>query len=263
VEFDPMANTHSHTGNGSAVLDRESTQAELSELDTALPAMPSLSEELDRLAAVNAELLGRLRGGPAKPASGDAKVADDRESSVLRQENAELRARVAELEQLLASNGSEEEWAERQQEYEALLDEKSEVIRSLHLKLQEVQEGARRSPDEPIPKEEELIQLKQALEEQQHQLREDEEALLGQMRQMEMALSKDRAELARQRQEVQRLQADLNREVEQSSRDPALRERLNSLRRGQEAPQREPAAPVAAPAEAMKKNSGLFRKLFG
>jgi chromosome segregation ATPase len=257
-----MATTHAHTGNGSAVRDHENMQAESSELDIGLPAMDSLSEELDRLAAVNAELLGRLRGAPASPLSRDALVADAGPASVVRQENAELRARVAELEQLLATQSSEEEWAERQQEYEALLDEKSEVIRSLHLKLQEVQEGTRRAPDEPIPKEEELIQLKHDLEEQQRQLREDEESLLGQMRQMEMALSKDRAELARQRQEVQRLQADLNREVEQSSRDPDLRERLNSLRRGQEAPRKEPAV-VAAPAEAAKKNSGLFRKLFG
>lgn len=255
-----MANTHN--GNGSAVLDRKNTQAESSKLDPAFPAMDSLSDELDRLAAVNAELLGRLRGAPAAARPGEALVADADPASILRRENAELRARIEELEQLLASRDSEEAWAERLQEYEALLDEKSEVIRSLHLKLQEVQEGNRRSPDEPIPKEEQLIQLKQELEEQQRQLHDDEESVMGQMRQMEMALSKDRAELARQRQEVQRLQADLNREVEQSSRDPNLRERLNSLRRGQESPPQEPAA-VAAPAEGPKQSSGLFRRLFG
>jgi DNA repair exonuclease SbcCD ATPase subunit len=255
-----MANTHAQ--NGTAVLDHENMQAESSEHDVALPAMECLSDELDRLAAVNAELLGRLRGAPATPPLGDAAVADDRESSVVRQENADLRARVAELEKLVTSQDSEDAWAERLQEYEALLDEKSEVIRSLHLKLQEAQEGTRRSPDEPIPKEEELIQLKQELEEQQRQLQQDEESLMAQMRQMELAMSKDRAELARQRQEVQRLQADLNREVEQSSRDPHLRERLNSLRRGQEAPKKEPVA-VAAPAEVAKQSSGLFRKLFG
>src|SRR5438046_1099934 len=98
-----MATAHAHTGNGSAVLHHENTQAASSELNLAFPEMDSLGEELDRLAAVNAELLGRLRGAPATPPPGNAAVADGRATSILRKENAELRARVTELETLLAS----------------------------------------------------------------------------------------------------------------------------------------------------------------
>jgi chromosome segregation ATPase len=182
-------------------------------------------------------------------------------------ENAELKARVAELEQGLAPRESEEGWTERQREYEALLEEKSEVIRTLHLKiqeLQELQESARRAPDEPLPPEEVLYQLKKELDEQRRQLQEDEESVMAQMRQMELSLSRDRAELARQRQEVQRIQADLNRELEQASRDPELRERLNSLRRPHEPAKREPAVNgPAEPARVAKQSSGIFKRLFG
>ena len=72
-------------------------------------------------------------------------------ASLLRGENAELRARLEELEQALQTpESSEETWAERQKEYEALLEEKSEVIRSLHMKIQELQEVAV-PPSAPVP----------------------------------------------------------------------------------------------------------------
>jgi DNA repair exonuclease SbcCD ATPase subunit len=260
-----MAYMDPPSANGSGTAVHESTNSQPSELDIALPAMDALSEEFSRLAAVNAELVGRLRGAAGAPSARPALVLDDGERSALRDENTALRSRVAELEQLLATPAGDDDWTERQREYEALLDEKSEVIRNLHLKLQEVQEGARRAPDEPLPKEDQLIQLKKELEEQRQQLQQDEDSLMGQMRQMELALSKDRAELARQRQDVQRLQADLNREIEQTSRDPALRERLNNLRRGQEAPAKEePVAAASTAADTAKpNNSGLFRRLFG
>jgi chromosome segregation ATPase len=236
-----------------------------SEIDIAVPATDALGEELTRLASINAELVGRLRGAsPAVYARPAHPVDSADEVAGLRRENAELRARVEVLEQLLVAQADEDSWAERQREYEALLDEKSEVIRGLHLKLQELQEGPRRAPDEPIPREEQLLQMKHELEGQRRQLEEDEESLMAQMRQMELALSKDRAELARQRQEVQRLQTDLNREIEQADKNPELRERLHSLRRVHEPTKREPASPQAdAKAADGAKSSGLFRRLFG
>jgi chromosome segregation ATPase len=256
-----MPNTHAPAANGTLVRGYQKEPPGPSELDIALPAMDALGEEFTRLAAVNAELVGRLRGTAAEP-SRSADAAEDGDLSAVRHENAALRAHVAELEQAILDQRDESAWAEAQAEYEALLDEKSEVIRSLHLKLQELQEGTRRAADEPIPREEELIQMKKELEEQRRQLAEDEEAVMAQMRQMELALSKDRAELARQRQDVQRLQADLNREIEQADREPGLRERLQSLRRGHEAPNKEVAATTAVSQDSQK-SSGLFRRLFG
>jgi hypothetical protein len=256
-----MADTQAHlvNGNGTAVGNQE--DAAPSEMEMALPELDGLTEELNRLASINAELVGRLRSTTASPT---VSADESDELTGLRVENAELKARIAELEQGQASQGNDEGWAERQREYEALLEEKSEVIRTLHLKLQEQQEAARRLPDEPLPPEEVLYQLKKDLDEQRRQLQEDEESVMAQMRQMELSLSKDRAELARQRQEVQRIQADLNREIEQASRDPELRERLNSLRRSHEPARKEAAAAgVAESAKGVKQSSGIFKRLFG
>src|SRR5262249_56612934 len=97
--------------------------------------------------------------------------------------------------QRAGAGGASEGGAERKREYEALLEEKSEVIRSLHQKLQEYQER----PTAVAPKEAELVALSEQLEQDRRQLQEDEESLMQQMRQMEMTMSRERAELARQR----------------------------------------------------------------
>ncbi len=266
-----MANTQSPPAQRAIVGSAyEVRSTPLSEVDIELPALDTLAEELQRLSAVNQELLGQLRepaapapAGP-EPGAGAGAGADAGELDALRRDNAELRARLEELEQFIAAQPTEEVWAERQREYEALLDEKSEVIRALHLKLQEAQEGPRRSANEPVPREEELRELQAELEEHRRQLQEDEQSLLTQMREMELALSKDRAELARQRQELQRLRADLNREIDQASRDPGLRERLMSLRRSADVARAETKEAAPAPAaNSPKQQSGLFRRLFG
>src|SRR5437867_3272521 len=93
-----------------------------------------LHAEMQRLAAINQELLGAVRSD-SKDSFGELDGL-----ALLRRENAELRARVEELEQALqASAPAEDGWAERQKEYESLVEEKSEVIRSLHLKLQQLE----------------------------------------------------------------------------------------------------------------------------
>jgi hypothetical protein len=223
-------------------------------------------EELKRLSAASRELLESLRA----PAS-SAPAADGDDVALLRLENGELRARVEELEQLLQSAGpGDEVWADRQREYEALLEEKSEVIRALHQKIRELQDRQARSMEDDVtlpPNDVSL--LKHQLEEQRRQLQEDEEAMISQLREMEMTLSRDRADLARQRQEVQRLQADLAREIEMASRDPSLRDRLLNLRRPNEKSKTSGAQPSVTdptpppqPTPAVK-GSGLFRRLFG
>ena len=121
----------------------------------------------------------------------------------LREENEQLRALCIELEQALneatqhAAEGGDEE---RVKEYEALLDEKTELIRQLHEQLQEAQAAAA-EPDAqsgapqsgaaaagPAPHEDELLTLSEDLERERRQLQEDEQALMQQMREMEVTM---------------------------------------------------------------------------
>jgi chromosome segregation ATPase len=228
-----------------------------------------------QLAEENRKLLASLGGAPDESEAPAAPEAD--EVAQLMAENAVLRAQVEELKQQLdkASGPADANWEERQREYEALLEEKSEVIRSLHQKLQEYQDR----PTAVAPREEELVALSEQLEQDRRQLQEDEEALMLQMRQMEMAMSRERAELARQRTELQRLHNEVRFELEQASRDSGLRDRLAHLqRRHTEMHTRKGAAPAAEarseepapkvndeppPPPPKKSSSGLFRRLFG
>jgi hypothetical protein len=215
--------------------------------------------ELRRLSVANQELLHEFQHG-------DASSVGDAEQS--RCEIASLRARVHELEAGESSQG-EASWLERQREYEMLLEEKSEVIRALHQKIQDAAESVDLGSGPPpsagasasrLGQAEEILRLKRELEAQRRQLEQDEEEMMTQMRQMEMQMARERAEMARQRQEVQRLKADLEREIEQSSRDPELRERLNTLRRQSDP---KPVAATESTPLPQQKSSGFFRRMFG
>lgn len=201
-------------------------------------------------------------------------------------ENQELRRQLAELAPPGAGGSAgeltEQMWVERQREYEVLLEEKSEVIRKLHQKIQELTAGGsapmmRAAPIAPAttPKEEELVALSEALEMERQQLREDEEALSAQMREMELQMSRERAELARQRHELQRLHADIERELENSARDAILRERLMPMSRrylemtnrkvgdSETPPPATQRVDQPTPPPTSKKDSSLLRRLFG
>ena len=193
----------------------------------------------------------------------------EEELGLARAEIADLRSQIEQNEQLLqAAVASEESWLERQKEYELLLEEKSDVIRDLHHTIQELKDG---SAGDNFAKAEELKELKRELEERRKQLAEDEAGLVNQMREMELALSRDRAELARQRNDLQRLQSEIQREIEIASRDAGLRERLaNIVRRQPDAvtvsikpPQPKPEAPHSPASVPPKTQSGLFRRIFG
>ncbi len=229
--------------------------------------------ELRRLSAANDELLNEFQTNDhdADPITDDAALgadADADEMEMLRMENAELRLRVQELEALSSGQG-EELWLERQREYEMLLEEKSEVIRTLHATMQELQESAGPStPTTPNPtagvgQAEEILRLKRELEERGRQMDQDENDMMQQMRQMEVQTAKERAEMGRQRQELQRLKSDLDREIETNSRDPQLRERLQTLARPKSnalIPQGG-AGQATPPAE--QQSSGFLRRIFG
>src|SRR5262245_26013025 len=254
-----------------------------------------LRGDMKRAAEENAHPLGKRSRSEADVSA---------ELVALRADNTDLRRRLDEWEQLLTGHedNTEANWAEKQREYEALLEEKTEVIRGLHAKIHELQEAqetaaaeaphaatldtpaaASTAPAAAIPgpdttpaSVDEVLELQRHLEEERKQLKEDEQALMAQMREMEMAMSRDRAELARHRAELQRLHTDLNRELENASRDAGLRERLLALtRRPAEGGRNKTTAmlPVvktadieaakAPGASAKKGNSGLFRRMFG
>jgi hypothetical protein len=144
---------------------------------------------------------------------------------------------AADMDSLLA-----EHWLERQKEYEVLLEEKSELIRSLHLKIKELEEP--RPVTKPTPKEEELLafseelerercqleQEKRQAEELRQRLSEDEQEMLRQMRDMEVQMARERADFARQRTELQRILDDIRRELDNIERNGHLNQRLGQLR---------------------------------
>ena len=215
---------------------------------------------------------------PQAEPSAPADLPPEKALEELRLENAELRETVGELQRILEDTRLREEtWTRQEKEYESLLEEKSEIIRQLHRKLQEMPEAQER-PAAPAatPREEELLALHEELERERRQLQEDEESLMRQMRDMELQMSRERAELARQRNELQRLHTEIQHELELAARDATLRERLAPLqRRAQDAVNRrgaapapeQPQAPAAqAPAQTPrpgKDSNGLFRRLFG
>ena len=107
------------------------------------------AEELKRLSAVNQELLSEAHSDEeadhlVEPLAAQS-FTEAEELLMLRHEVAALRERIQELELLAqpSADSAEETWLERQREYETLLEEKSEVIRGLHQKMQELQEQDR------------------------------------------------------------------------------------------------------------------------
>ncbi len=229
--------------------------------------LTDFESELKRLSAVNDELMRDMLSDDTSVATPPDSAADPEELELLRQENAELRLRLQELEALGAGEG-DELWLERQREYEMLLEEKSEVIRGLHQQIHESQAlaGGSTNPADggaETGQAEEILRLKREMDEQRKQLDQDEADMMAQMRQMEMQMAKERAEMARQRLEVQRQKAELAREIENAARDPELHERLKSLRRPESRGSFTlPPVDEQTP-KSQQNSSGFFRRIFG
>jgi len=197
-------------------------------------------------------------------------VATERE--LLLAENAELRQKVAQLDDLLDNaNRATLLLEEQQKDFEKMLEEKSEVIRELHQKLQESQNR----PAAEAPHEEELLALSEELERDRKQLKEDEDAVMAQMREMEVQMAKERAELGRQGNQLQQLHNEIRHELTRASREAELRARMQPFQRrhqdmtprrgGETAPSNpEEQSPADASDQPHKsKDSGIFRRLFG
>jgi hypothetical protein len=251
-----------------------------------------LHDAMERLAAENKSLLGTT---DATGAAAEDRPTVQRELVELRLENSQLRARLEELEQQQQASSDERElgWAEMQKDYESLLEEKSEVIRTLHQQIQELREKPAQETDaiemsgHPLALKQEIQRLREEVEREREQLLEDEAAVEEQLRQMELTMSRERVELARQRNELLRLQGELKHELELAARDDKLRDRLAPLqRRHQEIVNGRGAAPPPSPGTlpgsrrpstmvqlptpqepapsepSPKSNSGLLRRLF-
>ncbi len=197
-----------------------------------------LASGAEELAAQDPELLKTLGISPAGAADAPASEAD-----ALLAENVELREIIADLKAQL--EGTEQrigaQFADRNKEYDQLLDEKSQMIRDLHLQIQELEQ----QPTVPAtPKEEELLALseelerercqlqqeRRALEEERKQFTEDEQIMTQQMREMEVQMARERADFARQRSELNRIQDEIRRELENIERNGLLNQRLGQLR---------------------------------
>jgi DNA repair exonuclease SbcCD ATPase subunit len=244
------------------------------------------------------ELAGFPGGSHPGVSPASAPAADPLELEGLRAENNELRSIIAELRQLVdeAATKGEETWAERQKEYESLLDEKTETIRVQAEKVQELE--SRPPPGPATPKEEELLamseeierercqlqQERRQLEEDRNQLAEDEQTMTQQMREMEVQMAKERADMARQKTELQRIHDEIRHELEKIERNGQLNQRLGQLRqRYQEVsarsgntgessggyqglpPQGAPSAEQDSKSDSgsKKRDSGLLRRFFG
>lgn len=202
----------------------------------------------------------------------------------LREENEQLRALCVELEQALheASLPGHASGEDRLKEYEAMLEEKTEMIRQQHEQIQELkgavaelecQPGNRTATNGPAPREDDLLALSEELERDRKQIQDDEQALMQQMREMEVSMARERAEMARQRNDMQRLQSEIRHELERLERNGALQSKIEGLknklsdattRRGS-APvssREQPTQPAASPPTPTKKE-GLMGRLFG
>ncbi|MCS7168205.1 MAG: hypothetical protein RMI91_04725 [Gemmatales bacterium] len=206
-------------------LDESSSSRNPAELDL----QPTLSAQAapDSVAEDDADVRsGMIISLMPKKSSGGGDPNGDLAS--LHEENRRLRASLEQARERLALMEREAaRWRQREQEYEALLEEKSELIRQLHQELQLAKQ--RPAVERRVPREEELLALEQELLREREQLKRDEEQLMAEIRQMEVTLSRERADLARQRNELQRLHQQIQMELEMAAREATLRERLAPL----------------------------------
>lgn len=224
--------------------------------------------------------------GPAANDHLRPSAAEAAELEHVRAENTQLRALCQELEQALqeAAQQLRPDGDPQIRDYEAVVEEKNEVIRQLHKQVQELQTavetaegsggpGAPASQVHPdkMPSEAELLALSEQLERERKQLQEDENTLMEQMREMEVSMARERAELARQRNDMQRLQSEVRHELERLERDGGVQSKIDGLRsRLQDVSARRGAAPISGPNKSGSTSSpaspsrkeGLMGRLF-
>jgi len=234
------------------------------------------------------EILRRLRQQEGSP---QASAADDEDLAQLTADNSELRSIYEELRQLTEETAGQDSvnYEEKEREFEALLEEKTEAIRMLHMRIQELERvvghaQSSRRPAIKLPSKEELLGLsdeldrercqmeqeRRQLEVDRKQLQDDEEAMVRQMREMELQMAKERAELARQRNELTRLHSEIKHELERAQRDRDIHKKLESFRRNTPDSDAKKKSSGEIPAKGGKKEKdkdegggGMFGRWFG
>lgn len=180
-----------------------------------------------------------------------AKNANREKIERLRAENEQLQALIAELRQQVdeAVGNTQETFAKREEEFEALLEEKSEELRTLFIRIQQTEReragAAAAHAASPAGRMDEervsvwadiqrehaaLEQERQRLEEERRQLREDEESMMQRMREMELQVAKSRTDMVRQRNEMQQLHNEVRAELEKAQQTGTSLDRVRSLR---------------------------------
>jgi chromosome segregation ATPase len=188
-------------------------------------------------------LLASLRKAQKEGGRSNGKLAQ------LRAENEKLRATIAELRQRLDSASAPQgSWEDREREFEATLEEKSEEIRLLYMKIQELERKYEEEASPPPPRitrgtdeeinalAEELAADQARLEEEREQVRvereqtrSEEEDLERRMLEMELQTAKSRADLVRQRNDLQRVYNEVRAELEQAKAGGAMSDRVRLL----------------------------------
>lgn len=228
----------------------------------------------------SAQKIGDRKGSDLPASEIDYSQDSDQVIEALKAENDELRHLLAAAEASLSGAGTRpDDWSEQEREHTRMLEEKTDVIRELHLKIQELQKAV---PEKSQPQSQvetpgeaaDLCALSDELENERNQLKEDEKSLMQQMRTMEVQMSRERAEMARQRVDIERLHQVVRDELEQAARENTLRDRLVPLLRqhhqlirngSSEPPARtKEEAPPSAPTPVQPAmTSGIFRRIFG
>ena len=218
---------------------------------------------------------GNGPGLPAKPHEAGGRGFGVEELTLLQAENEKLRREASALmKQFVVESAKKVQFCEDlNRDAERLLEEKSEVIRELHAKIAELQA----QPGAERPSDADLLALEEELEQDRLRLKDDEQALMKQMREMEVQMSRERADLARQRNDLQRLHNEIRHELELAARDSDLRDRLGllqrryqelSIRKGGEPTRETPTQPDSATAAETigprrQGESSIFRRFFG
>ena len=230
----------------------------------------SIKDELKRLSAANQALLQSFSGRDAGAPTSARAMPSNESIERLTADNSQLKARIRRSGGPARTELTPESWTAQQQEFEQLLDEKSEIIRTLNHKIHELSESGAMGQGEY---EQEKLQAWAAdLAARDEQIKADEEAMQMQVLARDGdagCRSANGPSWARQKALIDRQHADLDSEVEVASRDPNLRDRLRNLQRssdGRPRPSTQPAFdPTASQAAAvpLAESRSVLRRLFG
>lgn len=179
-----------------------------------------------------------------KPAEGENAAGDaPPDAAALLAENTKLKASVEEGRRRVSQLELEiEKCRKREEDQDKLLEEKSEVVRTLEQEL-----AGFKSKQSSGVTEEELLALHAELEKERQHLEEDRATMEQQFRQLEMNMSRERAEIARERNELQRTKTELKHKLEAIEKGSGQQD-LSPLRRLRDEVAPQAPAPMARPA---------------